>query len=70
MIQIYIEMSQGNFLYNYLKQAKMLFFFTKSVNRRAEQVLSGVVGISGSKGGCGERVWKDEYNANTVYMYM
>jgi hypothetical protein len=33
-------MLQGNSLYNYLKQTKMSFFsFTKSENRRAEQVL-------------------------------
>jgi hypothetical protein len=42
------EMSQGNSLCNYLKQTKMLIFFlfTKSENRRAEQVLPGAVGTS------------------------
>jgi hypothetical protein len=57
-------MSQGNSLYNYLKQIKMSFFFsfTKLENRRAEQVLSG--GLAG--GGCKERMWEDEYGANTV----
>jgi hypothetical protein len=37
-----MEMSQGNSLYSYLKQTKWHFFlFTKSENRRAEQVLPG-----------------------------
>jgi hypothetical protein len=43
-------MSQGNSLFSYVKQAKMSFFFpfSKSENRRAEQVLSrGGVGTSG-----------------------
>jgi hypothetical protein len=46
---IYMEMSQGNFLCSYLKQTKMSFFFsfTKLENRRAEQVLSREVGTSG-----------------------
>jgi hypothetical protein len=35
-----MEMSQGNSLYSYLKQTKMSYF-TKSENRRAEQILSG-----------------------------
>jgi hypothetical protein len=39
-----MEMPQGNSLYSYLKQTKMSFFsFTKSENKRAEQVLSGVL---------------------------
>jgi hypothetical protein len=39
-----MEMSQGNSLYSYLKQTKMLvFFFTKSENGRAEPFLSGVL---------------------------
>jgi hypothetical protein len=37
-----MKMSQGNSLHSYLKQTKMSFFsFTKSENRRAEQVLPG-----------------------------
>jgi hypothetical protein len=57
---------------SYLKQAKMsLFFFlpfTKSENRRVEQILSGGLGTSGK----GERVGKyePEYGANTVYTCM
>jgi hypothetical protein len=36
-----MEMSQGNFLYSYLKQTKMSFFSsTKSESMRAEQLLS------------------------------
>jgi hypothetical protein len=53
-----VEMSQGNSLYNYLNQAKMSFFsFTKSENRRVEQVPSGWgVLYQGEGGGGGERV--------------
>jgi hypothetical protein len=37
-----MEMSEGNSLYSYLKQTKMSSFsFTKSENRRTEQVFSG-----------------------------
>jgi hypothetical protein len=36
-----MEMSQGNSLYSYLKQAKMpFFFFTKTENEKVKQVLS------------------------------
>jgi hypothetical protein len=41
-----MKMSQRNSLYSYLKQ-KCFFSFTKLENRRAEQVLSKVVGTSG-----------------------
>jgi hypothetical protein len=44
-----MEMSQGNSLFSYLKQIEISFFFsfTKSENRRAEQVLpQGEVGTS------------------------
>jgi ABC-type phosphate/phosphonate transport system ATPase subunit len=52
-----------NSLCGYLQQTKYLFFlFTKSENRRAEQVLSRV-GISGQGGGGGER----DRRVNTVY---
>jgi hypothetical protein len=35
-----MEMSQGNSLYSYLKQAKMpFFFFTKTENEKVKQVL-------------------------------
>jgi hypothetical protein len=48
--------SQGNSLHSYLKK-QHFFFFTKSENRRAEQVLSGGVGTSGRREevgkGCG-----------------
>jgi hypothetical protein len=48
-----MEMSQGNSLYNYLKQPKMSFrFFTKTENRRKEQVLSGGLVPVGE-----ERLW-------------
>jgi hypothetical protein len=58
IIHIYMEVSQGN----YLKQAKMSFYFssTKSENRWVEQILLGVgmcwaFGISRRVGG-GKRV--------------
>jgi hypothetical protein len=44
-----MEMSQGNSLCSYLKQAKLSVFFfpfTKSENRREEQVLPGGIGTS------------------------
>jgi hypothetical protein len=66
-----MEMSQGDSLYGDLKQTKMSFFFsfTKSENRRAEQVLSGGSSIN-EEGGREERVREDEYGANTVYTCM
>jgi hypothetical protein len=47
LIHIYMEISQGNSLCNYFKQTEMslflpFFFFTKSYNRRVEQVLQGL----------------------------
>jgi hypothetical protein len=39
IIHTYMEMSQGNSLYRYLKQTKI--FFSKAENRKAKQVLSG-----------------------------
>jgi chloramphenicol O-acetyltransferase len=48
-MHIYMEVTQGNTLYSYLKQAKIPFFssfffaYTKSENRRVEQVLPGEV---------------------------
>jgi hypothetical protein len=43
IIHIYMEMSQGSSLCNYLKQTQMSLFFSfaKLENRREEQVLSG-----------------------------
>jgi hypothetical protein len=55
-----MEMSQGNSLCSYLKQTKMSFFFsfTKSENRRAEQVLllGGFIPVGEGKWWGGERV--------------
>jgi hypothetical protein len=49
-------------------QIKCLFFsFTKSENRRVEQVLPGGNWHQWEGGGVGERMWEDEYSANTVY---
>jgi hypothetical protein len=51
----------------HLKQRKMSFFsFTKSENRRAEQVSW----YQWEGGGGGEKVWEGEYGANTVYTCM
>jgi hypothetical protein len=45
-----MEVPQGNSLCNYLKQAKMSFFsFTKSENKRVEQVLPGRVSTCGKR---------------------
>jgi hypothetical protein len=45
---MFMEMSQGNSLCNYLKQIKMSF--TKSENRKVEQALSGVgIPVGGEK---------------------
>jgi hypothetical protein len=56
MIHKYMEKSHGDSLCSYLKQTKNFFSFTKTDNRRAEQVLPGV-GTSGRekkvKKGCG-----------------
>jgi hypothetical protein len=52
------------------KQKCHFFSFTKSENRRAEQVLPGRVGTSGRRGGGGEIVKKGEYCANTVHTCM
>jgi hypothetical protein len=58
-----MAMSQENSLQSYLKQTKCHFFsFTKSENRRAEQVLLGGVGNSGS----GEDVGKVCRRVNMV----
>jgi hypothetical protein len=58
-----MEMSQGNSLCSYLKQTKMTFyFFYKIGNRRAEQVLPGVIGTSGK----GEEVRKMYGRVNIV----
>jgi hypothetical protein len=56
---MYMEISQGNSLCSYFKQAKMSFFSssTKLENRRAEKVLVVGYGTKGMGGGGGrERV--------------
>jgi hypothetical protein len=51
-----MEMSPGNYLNSYLKQTKMPFLsFTKSENRRAEQVLSEVEEGTSGRGMVGKR---------------
>jgi hypothetical protein len=70
-MHIYIEMSQGKSLCSYLKQTKMSFFsFTKSENRKAEQILGGggLLPVGGGKGG--EMVKENEYGTNIVYICM
>jgi hypothetical protein len=51
IIHIYMEMSQGNSLYSYLKKQKYHFLNFTNQSRRAEHVLSGVVGTSGGMWG-------------------
>jgi hypothetical protein len=47
------------------------FSFTKSENRRAEQVLPGVEGFYQWEGGEDvKRVWEGEYSTNSVYICM
>jgi hypothetical protein len=70
-----MKVPQGNSLYSYLKQTKMsFFFFTESENRKAKQIQlrGGGEGVdtSGKGEGGEERVWEDEYGANTVCMYV
>jgi hypothetical protein len=69
---IYMEMSQGNSLYSYLKQKCHFFSFTKSENRMAENrsCLGGEGWYQWELGGGGERMWEDEYSINTVYTCM
>jgi hypothetical protein len=57
-----MEMSQGNFLYSYLKQRKMSFFFSKLENGRTKQVLAGGRSISGGE----EDVGKGCRRVNTM----
>jgi hypothetical protein len=61
-----METSQGNSLYSYLKQKKNCHFspFTKSDNRRTEQVLPGEEGVGIS--GRGEEVEKGCRRVNMV----
>jgi hypothetical protein len=55
-IHIYMEISQGNSLYSYLKQKKSSFFsFIKWEKRRAEQILSwGEGGTNGRRENVGK----------------
>jgi hypothetical protein len=59
-----MKISQGNFLCNYLKQKCHFSPFYKTVEQN-RFCLGGWYQWDG--GGGGERVWKDEYSANTVY---
>jgi hypothetical protein len=63
-----MEMSYGNFLYSYVKQTKMSFFYIKLENKSAEQVVPG-----GWYQWVGEDVGNGvggEYGANAMYTYM
>jgi hypothetical protein len=51
-----------------LNKKKIIFFFYKLKNKRAEQVLPVCGGSNQWEGeGGGERAWEGEYSANTVY---
>jgi hypothetical protein len=63
-----MEMSHGNSLFSYLKQTKMSFFFFYKIGEQEERtgpVRGGWYQWEG--GGCGERVWDGECDANTAY---
>jgi hypothetical protein len=66
-----MEMSQGNSLYNYLKQQqqKSLFFLLKNwkTGERTGPVWE-VVPVK--EVGCGQRVQEGEYGTNTMYTCM
>jgi hypothetical protein len=57
-----MELSQGNPLDSYLKPKNVFFSFTKSDNRRVEQVLPKNVSTSGR----GEEVEKEYWRVNVV----
>jgi hypothetical protein len=64
-----MEMSHWNTQYSYLKQIKILFFFTKTENKKkAKQVQSG--GLPEERGGYNESVWEGEYGGNVLYTCM
>jgi hypothetical protein len=66
-----MEVTQGNSLCSYLKQAKMSFLFSLFYKIREQEGETGsawgrtVIAVGG--GGSGERVKEDKYGANTVY---
>jgi hypothetical protein len=67
VIHIYMEESEGNQRVANLNKQKC-HIFTKMENRRAEQVLSGVLVLLGWRGEeCGEKVLGTENGANIVY---
>jgi hypothetical protein len=66
-----MEMSHRNPLYSYLKQTKMSFFLFYKI-REQEGRTGPVWGVGTSRRGqcVEERVWEDEYSANTVHTNM
>jgi hypothetical protein len=48
------------------RQNKNVFCFSKLENRKAKQILSGGIGISGRRGGYMERVWDSKYGRNII----
>jgi hypothetical protein len=69
-----MEVPQGNSAVAILNKQKChFFFFVKSENRRAEQILPGTgwgACYQWEGAGSGESVWEGEYSANTVYTCM
>jgi hypothetical protein len=65
-----MEVPQGNPLCSYLKQSKMSlhFVFFYKIGEPEDGTGSAWGGWYQWDGGrCGERVWEDEHNANTIY---
>jgi hypothetical protein len=66
-----MEVSKGNSLNSYLKQTKMsFFFFLFFLYKTREQNRSRGRGVPVGEGRGGERVYKGEHDANTVYTCM
>jgi hypothetical protein len=75
VIHIYVEVSQGNFLCSYLKQAKLSFFFLFYKFREQEGTGRWIRSCLGELESVGEgRRWKrvseGEDDTNTVYTGM
>jgi hypothetical protein len=66
---MYVEMSQGDSLYSYLKQTKMSLFFLYTIGEQKHRT-SPAWGVNTGGRGCGEMVWEGEYGTNTVYTCM
>jgi hypothetical protein len=64
-----MEMSKCNSVYSYLKQKCTFFFYTKTENRKAKQVLFGRL-IPVGREGYKKRGLEGENGGNILYMCM